>query len=338
MKGFSILALAGAVAALPQPSAVTSAIAPSGTIPASCSTNYAGAFEISVVNASTVAKRSITARKALTITLANGVLTDDEGRTGYIASNNQFQFDGPVQAGAIYTAGWSVCSNGTLALGDSAIFYECLSGTFYNLYDESTGDQCTPIFIDVVAISGSSSSTSAVGAATQLTDGQIQATTSTATPKVSQISDGQIQATTATPVVVSQISDGQIQMPTAVPVTQIADGQIQATTATPAVVSQISDGQIQATTGKASSTRAVVTQISDGQIQATTATPAVVSQISDGQIQATSAGFKSAAASNNGTLATASPSISTYTGAAALPTMASGAFGLAAGVLAMAML
>ena len=55
----------------------------------------------------------------------------------------------------------------------------------------------------------------------QQTDGQVTVATSVA--PVSQISDGQIQATTAAPVVtstpvvpVSQISDGQIQGPTAV--------------------------------------------------------------------------------------------------------------------------
>ena len=125
--------------------------------------------------------------------------------------------------------------------------------------------------------SGSSSgSPSASGpAVTQISDGQVQATTGR--PAVTQISDGQVQATTGAPV--SQISDGQVQATTGAPVSQISDGQVQATTA-PAV-SQISDGQIQATTGAPP-----VSQISDGQVQATTA-PAV-SQISDGQIQATS--------------------------------------------------
>lgn len=53
----------------------------------------------------------------------------------YIAANYQFQFDAPPQAGAIYTTGFSLCANGSLALGGSAIFYQCLSGSFYNLYD-----------------------------------------------------------------------------------------------------------------------------------------------------------------------------------------------------------
>ena len=67
-----------------------------------------------------------------------------------------------------------------------------------------------------------------------------------------------------------------------------------------------------------------VTQIADGQVQAPTGAP--VTQIADGQIQAPT----------NGSVA--SPTVVAYTGAAALPTMRSEIFGLAAGVLAVAML
>ncbi|KAJ9621967.1 hypothetical protein H2203_006848 [Taxawa tesnikishii (nom. ined.)] len=317
----AVLALAGAVAALPQ--GVTSAIAPQATAPAGCQSSYSGTFQISVVNVSSSStKRDVDMSKrqdkALTISLNNGVLTDDQGRTGYIAANNQFQFDKPAQTGAIYTAGWSVCSNGTLALGDSAIFYQCLSGTFYNLYDESTGDQCSEIYIDVIG-SGSTVSSAADG----------QATAASASGVASQLSDGQVTASAVSSQAVSQISDGQIQATTAAtanPVSQISDGQIQATTGTAAPVTQISDGQIQATTGSASQvTAAPVTQISDGQIQATTGTASPVTQISDGQIQAPT----------NGTgITTASPTVQAFTGAAALPTMRAEMFGLAGAALA----
>ncbi|KAI5245403.1 hypothetical protein E4T42_06745 [Aureobasidium subglaciale] len=325
MKSFAIAAaFAGAAVALPQ--GVTQPIAPQEATPQGCSTNFNGPFSISIANVTTPAKRSLDTRqeKVLTITLANGVLTDDQGRTGYIAANNQFQFDKPAQTGAIYTAGFSVCSNGTLAIGNSAVFYQCLSGDFYNLYDESTGAQCSPIYINVLAAGGSQASGTA-GAATQIGDGQLQAPTSTR--PVTQISDGQIQASTAAPV--TQISDGQIQASTgAVPVTQISDGQIQAPTSTAAVVTQITDGQIQAPTSGAK-----VTQISDGQIQAPTtrATGAVVTQIGDGQIQAPTRPA-------NGTVAspTASRPVA-YTGAAAIPTFA-GEMLLAAGALAVAFL
>ncbi|KAL8678863.1 MAG: hypothetical protein Q9186_004798 [Xanthomendoza sp. 1 TL-2023] len=88
----------------------------------------------------------------LAITLADGVLKDAQGRTGYIASNFQFQFDAPPQAGAIYTSGFSSCSNGTLALGGSNVFYQCLSGDFYNLYDRSWAPQCSPITINLLEL------------------------------------------------------------------------------------------------------------------------------------------------------------------------------------------
>ncbi|OCL12730.1 hypothetical protein AOQ84DRAFT_352376 [Glonium stellatum] len=94
----------------------------------------------------------------LTLTLNNGVLKDTQGRTGYIASNYQFQFDNPPQAGAIYTSGFSVCSNGSLALGGSAVWYQCLSGNFYNLYDRYWAPQCHAVLIDALLLKNCSSS------------------------------------------------------------------------------------------------------------------------------------------------------------------------------------
>jgi hypothetical protein len=324
MKSFTVaaVALAGVAAALPQ--GVTDKIAPKQSAPAGCMTNYNGEFSISIVNVTkTPTKRDLEERKVLTITLANGVLTDDEGRTGYIAANNQFQFDKPAQTGAIYTAGWSVCGNGTLALGNSAIFYQCLSGNFYNLYDAPTGQQCSQIYIDVL-----NAGSSVAGAG----DGQL--TAASASGAITQISDGQLQGATSTAKAVTQIADGQIQASTAAaPVTQISDGQIQATTGAP--VTQISDGQIQATTGSpAMVTGKPVTQISDGQIQAPTKAP--VTQISDGQIQAP-VGTGAAGAKSNGTTFAGSRPTASYTGAASLPTFA-GEMLLAAGALAVAFL
>ncbi|CAK7265149.1 hypothetical protein SEPCBS119000_001365 [Sporothrix epigloea] len=291
---------------------VTSAIAPQSSAPAGCSASFSGDFEITVALVNGKRDESLTKRSscgsngALLLKLSNGILTDAKDRTGYIASNYQFQFDGPPQAGAIYTAGFSVCGNNALALGGSTTWWQCRSGDFYNLYDRNWAPQCEAVEILAMSCDGSApppaTGTPPVG---QISDGQIQATTGA---PVGQISDGQIQATTAgaapTGAPVGQISDGQIQAttagaaPTGAPVGQISDGQIQATTAgaapTGAPVGQISDGQIQATTAGAAPTGAPVGQISDGQIQATSAgaapTGAPVGQISDGQIQATSAG------------------------------------------------
>lgn len=300
MKGsFALLALAGAAIASPLPQGGSSA-------PAGCQSSVDGTFTITVVNVTQSAKRSLERRQldgTLTLSLSDGTLTDQAGRTGYIAANDQFQFDNPIQAGALETTGFSVCGNGSLALGSSAIFYQCLSGDFYNLYAQSQGGQCAAIYI-LTSQGGSGGSPSAAATqsadgqpqvttqVTQLSDGQPQATTAAA--PVSQISDGQPQASTgAAPV--TQISDGQPQAATAAPVTQISDGQPQAATGAP--VSQIADGQPQAATSGAAvsqiadgqpqaATGAAVTQISDGQPQAATATGAAVSQISDGQPQA----------------------------------------------------
>ena len=83
--------------------------------------------------------------------LENGILRDGKGRIGSIVSNRQFQFDGPPpQAGAIFAAGWSLTPEGNLALGDNDVFYQCLSGNFYNLYDQHIGSQCTPVHLSAI--------------------------------------------------------------------------------------------------------------------------------------------------------------------------------------------
>lgn len=174
------------------------------------------------------------------LTLADGILKDSQGRIGNIVANDQFQFDpAPGQAGAKYTSGWSVCSNGSLAIHGDTSFYQCLSGTFYNLYDNNDAAQCSPVHIQVINGSG--------GSASQLPDGQV-----TGSP-AKEMPDGQI-----TGVAIQQISDGrksytsidlstrsndrtEIQQPTGSPVQQISDGQVQQPTGSP--VQQISDGR-----------------------------------------------------------------------------------------------
>ncbi|SCV01746.1 LAMI_0G13454g1_1 [Lachancea mirantina] len=89
----------------------------------------------------------------LEMSLENGILKDNKGRIGSIVANRQFQFDGPPpQAGAIYAAGWSITPDGNLAIGDNDVFYKCLSGSFYNLYDQSIGGQCSPVHLEIVKL------------------------------------------------------------------------------------------------------------------------------------------------------------------------------------------
>jgi hypothetical protein len=251
--------------------------APEESAPEGCKASYDGTFTISVVEASgdsSKLKRDGSCPEgSLLVTLKDGVLKDAQDRTGNIVANYQFQFDAPLQDNAIYTSGFSVCDDRTLAIGGNKTFYQCLSGDFYNLYDRDWAEQCKPINIITTSCSGGGSSGGEVPPASQIPDGQVQAPSAVPLP-VSQIGDGQVQVPSGAPV--SQIPDGQVQAPTGAPVSQIPDGQVQAPTGAP--VSQIPDGQVQAPTG------APVSQIPDGQVQAPTGAP--VSQIPDGQVQA----------------------------------------------------
>ena len=91
---FSKLAVTLAMAVgLAQSQAITSAIAPSQAAPASCSSNYPNTFNIATINVTSASeKRDLEKRQSsgtLTLTLNGGVLKDQIGRTGYIASNTQ---------------------------------------------------------------------------------------------------------------------------------------------------------------------------------------------------------------------------------------------------------
>jgi hypothetical protein len=111
----------------------------------------------------------------LRLHLSNNNLYDALNRTGYIASNYQFQFDSPPQSESIFTSGWSVClveddgtsvgsaergdgglrqqaGGSTLALGSTTIFWQCLSGDFYNLYTENWAAQCSPVQLRVTRL------------------------------------------------------------------------------------------------------------------------------------------------------------------------------------------
>lgn len=281
MKSFVIAGLVAAVAAAPM------------TSRSECVASADGKFTITTVQATEMrSKRGIYPRQLdgiLTMSLKDGKLTDQAGRTGYIASNYQFQFDGPVQAGALDTDGFGLCSDGSLSLKGSNLWYQCLSGNFYNLYSKSIGDQCIAIHI-VAMMDGQGSGVSQIPdgqpqasapAVSQISDGQPQASA----PAVTQISDGQPQVTGTPAPPVTQISDGQPQVtgPPAPPVTQISDGQPQVTGPPAPPVTQISDGQPQVTGPPAPP----VTQISDGQPQVTAPPAPPVSQISDGQPQVT---------------------------------------------------
>ncbi|KAI1760105.1 hypothetical protein GGR53DRAFT_511108 [Hypoxylon sp. FL1150] len=213
-----ISALAGIAVAAPQ--GVTDKLTPTGAAPAGCTGTFDGNFEITV--AEVTEKRSVSQPEKraecgsdgiLVLTLKDGSTFDAQKRTGYIASNYQFQFDAPAQAGALYTSGFSVCENNLLALGDSTTFYRCLSGTFYNLYDRNWAPQCEPVSIIAVPCGSDSP-------ASQISDGQVVGTSVVQTTIVTALPDGQPQVVTtsvgvpiySTYVPVSEYTDGQIQV------------------------------------------------------------------------------------------------------------------------------
>ncbi|KAG7009237.1 hypothetical protein G7Y79_00003g011050 [Physcia stellaris] len=178
----------------------------SAQTPPGCSENFSGTFEISPINATTSTKRGLLEARALkfekrapctntpVVILKNGILTDQNNRQGEVVANQQFQFDTPLQPDALFTSGFSICANGSLAIGGSAIFYSCKSGSFSNLYHESQGGQCDEVFIDTHACDSPSGTQSAQSASL---------TSSASTSSSSTLST--TSAPTTTPTVVAPI-------------------------------------------------------------------------------------------------------------------------------------
>jgi hypothetical protein len=250
------LALVATAFAVPQ--AVTEDIAPKDGPPKGCTTSYNGKFEVTIftpgkskrdisevrhnqLHATSItnpsSKRSCNGEGVLVLTLKDGVLKDAKDRTGYISDSFQFQFDKPAQAGAIYTSGFSVCSNGTLAFGPSAIFWQCQSGDFYNLYDRNWAEQCEPVEFGVMPCGKSSksapkkrivgSSVIATTVVTVVSDGTTKEVPTTIAVPMCQIGDGQVQVRT------TPCDDMELPIITAPPVSQVSDGKLQVPTTAP---------------------------------------------------------------------------------------------------------
>ncbi|KAF1847062.1 uncharacterized protein K460DRAFT_363170 [Cucurbitaria berberidis CBS 394.84] len=180
---------------------VQEGIAPSSGPPEGCETTAQGNFTIGTLKIGSHHAKRETAQQAadgaLFCTVKDGVLRDQYGRTGSVVANHQFQFDGPPQAGAIYTGGFAVCKNDSLAIGGTTRWWQCNSGPFYNLYDEWIGEQCEEIRIQIAFLDqpSSSSSTPASSSATSVAS---SATSSDFSGTVSTLSATESGLTTST--------------------------------------------------------------------------------------------------------------------------------------------
>ncbi|PUU76059.1 hypothetical protein B9Z19DRAFT_992072 [Tuber borchii] len=136
------------------PQGVWEIIRPPGTSPPGCIDSYPAAFSFELVDHPTPGVKTHCIKpRMLKMLLQHGLLTDHLGRIGSIVANRQFQFDGPpAQVGAIYTGGWSLCSDNLIALGPQRQFYGCASGDKEFLYDTMIAKYCRTIFLKIVLL------------------------------------------------------------------------------------------------------------------------------------------------------------------------------------------
>jgi len=115
-----------------------------------------------------------------------------------------------LQDPRITASGFSICPNLTLASGTSALFYQCLSGDFYNLYDQSQGKQCNQVYItilpchdtnpsDSVTPSALPSATSSSSSVSDMNVAAMMPTTSAAAPTSSSTLSTAVVASTGSP-------------------------------------------------------------------------------------------------------------------------------------------
>ena len=129
------------------------------------------------------------------ITLNDGKLLDQNGRTGEIVKNFQFQFDNPVQGPT--TSGFSIYGNGSLAINGNAVFYSCNSGSFANLYSQSVASYCVPIFIVTYPCAGSGASIE-TGGVTSATSPATSSATSSSSLVTSTTSSSSVSVASST--------------------------------------------------------------------------------------------------------------------------------------------
>ncbi|KAL8955265.1 MAG: hypothetical protein Q9193_006816 [Seirophora villosa] len=191
----------------------TLAAAVTAQIPDGCFSNSQGSFLISTQNITgapgQLDKRQVTAEEACgnndtaVITLKDGALEDRSGRTGGIVANGQFQFDEIIQPDSLYLDGFSICGNGSLAVAGSTIFYQCLSGGFYNLYQSNEARQCNEVYIQTIPCSGDGS------AAANPSSGSASAST----PMTSSAAAPVVSTTSAVPSVVPTTESAPFPVP-----------------------------------------------------------------------------------------------------------------------------
>jgi hypothetical protein len=127
---------------------------PHETIPADCSVDYLGAFNIGFtpVDPSSEdddemrSKHKLATRTLVSLELTDGYLVDDQQRMAYIDDRDMLQFE-MYPRSPQFNAGFSICKNGTIALGNSALWYRCRAGAYSTIFRAKPDSDCALSYI-----------------------------------------------------------------------------------------------------------------------------------------------------------------------------------------------
>lgn len=118
--------------------------------PFGCRNTVPNSFELSVIDATTGDVVCPFHLQASRFILSNGILRSRQTDVGYIASNGQFRFADPFQPNIALDTKFSICSNASLAFGESTVFYRCFNDESFGIFNEPSGILCSPVIIGVV--------------------------------------------------------------------------------------------------------------------------------------------------------------------------------------------
>lgn len=93
----------------------------------------------------------------LTFIIQDSIMVTSTGEAVVVLDDYSISFDAPPlnNDDLLYAAGWSICTNSSLAFGNSAVFYGCVRGSriFYYTQEPASGD-CYSYNLQTILLNG----------------------------------------------------------------------------------------------------------------------------------------------------------------------------------------
>lgn len=87
-------------------------------------------------------------------TLTSGALLDRGGAINFVNCNGQLSASDDISDDCTKFTEFSVCSNGSLAVGESALWYQCYSDSWESkgFFNRPKSERCYPLYLTVADV------------------------------------------------------------------------------------------------------------------------------------------------------------------------------------------